>query len=205
MSTEVIPKPTADSMSEEEAAASVLIPWPHDDNKAKYLRLRACGLAQRETLRQLGLAGPTLSMWRKNPKFVALELDLPNIRKILRDEWIEIEWSRNFSIATIKDGELLEKSRKTRLVKNESTDRMEEIPVPLAKQEHEYLMKRIGNYTPQQLAAIDALRRHQGGNGEGFNFEQFMLGMRTDGPTRVTARELTVELPSVPRADAVDS
>ena len=203
---EVLPPTTADSMSEKEAAASVIIPWPNDDNKAKYLRLRACGLAQRETLRQLGLAGPTLSTWRKNPKFVALEEDLHNVRKILRDEWIVIEWSRNFAIATLKDGEVMTKSRRTREVKNESTGKMESIPVPLSKQEHEWLMKRSGMYTPQQLAAVDALSRSQSEQSDVFNWQGFMLEMRnTDGSRKIVARELTVELPSMQGADETDS
>jgi len=120
------PRTTADVMTEKEAVASTLIPWAHDDNKAKYLRLRACGHAIRETLRYLGLGKSTLSLWRKDTKFCELEDDLPNIRKVLVKEWVELEWTRNFSIATMKDGDLLEKSRRTRLVENPSTGKMED-------------------------------------------------------------------------------
>jgi len=85
-----------------------------------------------------------------------LRVNIPNYRKELSKEYVEIEFFRNFRYALEKD---------YRVLKQSLTDE------PMGKQDHDYLLKLRSQYTPQQLQILEAI---VSGEGSGFNFAKFV-------------------------------
>jgi len=63
-----------------ESIAQSIIPYPYDDNRAKYLGLRSSGFTPKEATKLLGLTGAALSIWRRNREFFEFERRLPEFR-----------------------------------------------------------------------------------------------------------------------------
>jgi len=145
--------------SPEVSIASTIVPWDRDDERALYFGYRASGLSVRETLHMIQRSKPWLSLQRRNPSFVDLEHRIPEFRRELSKEYVEIEFFRNFRLVLEKDHQIIQKS--LNLKKGDT----------LSRQEHEYLIKLRSQYSPTQIQILEAIV--QGGQG-GFNFAQFV-------------------------------
>ena len=162
--TEFLEKTT--KSTPEESIAQSLVPYNLDDDRARYLGLRSSGFTIREALKLIGKAHSTLSYWRLDAEFVALEARLPELRKQLSLEYANLEFLRNYRLILEKDYRVLKASL------DSGTD--------LTKQEHEYLLKMRSHYTPQQLQVIEALLGI-GKATDGFDFTRMILEIsRTD-------------------------
>ena len=145
--------------SPEVSIASSIIPWDRDDERALYFGYRASGLSVRETLHMIQRSKPWLSLQRHDPVFVDLEKRIPEFRRELSKEYVEIEFFRNFRLILEKDHQIIQKS--LNLKKGET----------LSRQDQEYLIKLRSQYSPTQIQILEAIV--QGGEG-GFNFAQFV-------------------------------
>jgi len=105
----------------------------------------------------LGLKMSWLDEQRQDESFSAIELKVPEIRKELSKEYIELDFFRNFRMVLEKDYRILDKSIR------------EEV---LSKQEHDYLLKLRSAYSPQQLQIIEQVMKGVGGND--FNLAQWV-------------------------------
>lgn len=140
--------------------ATTLIPWRKDDNRARYLGYLACGFSPEESLYMMGLKLEWLDEQRQSPDFAAFELKVPEIRKELSREYIELDFFRNFRMVLEKDYRVLKKALEFSNVGIMST------------QDHQYLLKMRSAYTPQQL---QILAQVMSGVGEGgFNFADWI-------------------------------
>ncbi len=148
----------------EVSITSAIIPFVYSDDRAKFLGYRACGMSIREALQLVGKSKPTLSFWRKDPIFVETENRIPEYRKELSKEYVEIEFFRNFRLALEKDYRIL-----TRAL-NPPKD-AQGFEIPMTKQDHDYLIKMRSQYSPQQLQVLEVIIS---GNGSGFNFAQWV-------------------------------
>lgn len=138
--------------------ATTLIPWRKDDDRARYMGYLACGFHPEEALYVLGLTIEWLEEQRRDESFSAIELKIPEIRKELSKEYIELDFFRNFRLVLEKDYRILTKSIQTDVVLN--------------KQEHEYLLKLRSAYSPQQLAVLEQVMKGIGA--EDFNFMKYV-------------------------------
>ena len=148
----------------ETAIASSVIPWPFDDSKGMYLGYRACGFSVREALRAIGVGKSSLSNWRaEDAKFVELENDLPNIRKELAKQYVELEFLRNFRLALDLDYKKLQLAHKL-IIDHETGE-----PADMTKFDQDYVLKMRGQYTVDQMKALEAIV----GQNTGFNFAEW--------------------------------
>ncbi len=170
-----------------EAIAQSIIPYPYDDNRAKYLGLRSSGFTPKEATKLLGLTGSALSGWRRDPEFVSLEKRLPEFRKQLALEYASLEFYRVFRLITEKDVRVVKKSLEVEVNEEGNT-----VSVPMTKEENSYLLKLRSFYTLQQMQVLAALG--SGGSAEGFNFTDLIKDMGRKGGLKVTARQETVEI-----------
>jgi len=161
--------PNSDTPSEV-AIAQTLLPWRRDDNRAKYFGYLACGITIEEALYMLGLDMTWLDEQRRDTAFSQLELRIPEIRKELSKEYIELDFFRNFKLVLEKDYRILRKSIE------------EEI---MTRQEHEYLLKLRTAYTPQQLQILEQAMR--GISSDGWNFSEFI----TNNQDKLRSVEIT--------------
>ena len=145
----------------EESIPRSLVPWNRDDDRSRYLGLRASGFTIREALGLIGKAGSTLSLWRHDPTFHDLENNIPELRKTLALEYAGLEFLRNYRLILEKDFRVLKGSltRKTVL-----GDDGKSSVTPQDAQDFQYLLKLRPHYSPQQLQAIEQLFGR--GNGE---------------------------------------
>lgn len=140
--------------------ATTLIPWRKDDNRARYLGYLACGFSPEESLYMMGKKLDWLEEQRQSSDFAAFELKVPEIRKELSREYIELDFFRNFRMVLEKDYRVLKKALEFSDVGIMST------------QDHQYLLKMRSAYTPQQL---QILAQVMSGVGEGgFNFAKWV-------------------------------
>jgi hypothetical protein len=150
--------------NKETAIASAVIPWPFDDNKGMYLGYRACGFSVREALRAIGVGKSSLSNWRaEDSKFVELENDLPSIRKELAKNYVELEFLRNFRLALDLDYKKLQLAHKL-IIDHETGE-----PTEMTKFDQDYVLKMRGQYTVDQMKALEAIV----GQNTGFNFAEW--------------------------------
>ena len=148
----------------EVAIATSLIPWRKDDNRARYLGYLACGFMPEEALYMLGLTMSWLEEVRQEVEFSQYELQVPEIRKELSKEYIELDFFRNFRLVLEKDYRVLRTS-----LGLEVDDTGE--PVTMKPYDQQYLLKMRSNYTPQQLQIIEQVISNTGGD---FNFAQWV-------------------------------
>lgn len=175
---DALSKPDARGATPAESIARSIIPWPYDDDKSRYLGLRASGFTRREACKFLGIANNTVSWWKSAyPDFNKIEDNLPEYRKILAHEYVDIEYTRNFRLVLEKDFRVLVKSLKT----------MEELAVEddmWSKTDNEYLLKIRGQYTPQMLKAISDLAQGVKDDKE-FNFMDVIKDLAAKGEGRM--------------------
>ena len=149
--------PTGSDTPKEVSIATTLIPWRKDDNRARYMGYLACGFNPEESLYMLGLTVGWLEEQRQDEGFNTIELQVPEIRKELSKEYIELDFFRNFRLVLEKDYRILKQA-----IYNEV----------LPKQSHEYLLKLRSAYTPQQLQILEQVMKGVG-SGE-FNFAKLV-------------------------------
>ena len=140
--------------------AETLIPWRKDDNRARFLGYLACGFHVEEALYMLGLNMVWLEEQRLDETFNTFELKVPEIRKELSKEYIELDFFRNFRLVLEKDYRVLKKSIEL------------EEGVAMSPQDHQYLLKMRSAYTPQQLQIIEQVAKGVGGSD--FNFAKMV-------------------------------
>ena len=148
----------------EVAIATSLIPWRKDDNRARYLGYLACGFMPEEALYMLGLTMSWLEGVRAEDDFSTYELQVPEIRKQLSKEYMEIDFFRNFRMVLAKDEMVLKTS--LGMLKDEDGE-----VVQMKPYDQQYLLKMRSTYTPQQLQIIEQVIRGTGGD---FNFAKVM-------------------------------
>jgi len=163
-----------------ESIAQSIVPYNRDDDRARYLGLRASGFAIREALKLLGKAKSTLSAWRHDEVFSDLESRIPELRKTLATEYVGLEFLRNFRLVLEKDYRVIKKS-----LFNEDE---------MTLQENQYLTRMRAYYTPQQLQVMEALIRGESdGSGE-FNFTDLAIELsRTTERVKIETRDRSGE------------
>ena len=142
----------------EVSVATTLIPWSKDDNRARYMGYLACGFNPEEALYMLGLKVEWLEEQRQDESFNIFELKVPEIRKELSKEYIELDFFRNFRMVMEKDYRVLKHAL--------------DMGGGLTNQEHQYLIKMRSAYTPQQLQILEQVMKGVGA--EGFNFARWV-------------------------------
>lgn len=150
--------------------AEQLVPY-HDDSeesnkKLKYLSYRASGFTITESASLTPCHLKSVRRWRVSDlEFKRLDGEgLADLRKLLCNQYLDIEFTRNFRLVMQKDFQVLYKS---------VTDNL------LSKEEHEYLLKLRNHYTPQHLAMIKQLL--SGGSiQEPFDFTRLTLTIRRE-------------------------
>lgn len=146
--------------SDELSIAQSVIPYNYDTHKARFLAYRACGFKPREAMRMVGIRASSVSEWRSlDQLFVDTENNLPNIRKRLSEEFVNLEFLRNYTLILKKDYDVINKSV---FMKD-----------GLSNQEHQYLLRARAHYTPQQMEVIKALAGEQ--SGQGFDFTKIII------------------------------
>lgn len=166
-----------------ESIAQSIIPYPYDDNRAKYLGLRSSGFTPKEATKLLRLTGSALSGWRRDPEFVSLENRLPEYRKQLALEYASLEFYRVFRLITEKDVRVVKKSLE---VDKEGNS------MPMAKEDYKYLLKMRSFYTLQQMQVLAVMAI--GESAEGFNFTDLVKEMGRKGGLKVTAKRESIEV-----------
>ena len=151
----------------EESIPRAVVPWNRDDDRSRYLGLRASGFTIREALALIDTAKSTLSHWRKDPKFLDLEERLPEYKKELALEYVALETIRNFRLVLEKDRRVFQESLVKRTKTIEIDGKSVVVPVGMDSQDFQYLLKARAFYTPQQLQAIEQLFGHNGSSGSG--------------------------------------
>ncbi len=120
----------------------------------------ACGFNTDEALYMLGKTQEWLEEQRRDDGFNAIELKVPEIRKELSKEYIELDFFRNFRLVLEKDYRVLNKAIR------------EDMDNVLSKHEHEYLLKLRSAYTPQQLQILEQVMKGTGP--DNFNFARWV-------------------------------
>lgn len=153
-STEVLQPESEDP--KQVSIATTLIPWRKDDNRARFLGYLACGFSVEEALYMLGLKLDWLEEQRQDDSFSYFELHMPEIRKELSREYIELDFFRNFRLVLEKDYRVLRKALE-----------LDDMAI-MTNQDHQYLLKMRSAYNPQQLQILEQVMKGVGGSD--FNF-----------------------------------
>ena len=151
--------PLGSDTPKEVSIATTLIPWRKDDDRARYLGYLACGFHTEESLYMLGRKLSWLEEQRQDPEFCAFELKVPEIRKELSKEYIELDFFRNFRMVLEKDYRVLKRA-------------LEMGDTVMTNQDHQYLLKMRSAYTPQQLQILEQVMKGVGE--DGFNFARWV-------------------------------
>ena len=174
--------PTEIAPGDAEQIAKSIVPYNRDDARCRYLGLRASGFGIREALRLISKAQSTLSSWRHDEVFVDLESRIPELRQKLALEYVNLEFLRNYRLILEKDYRVISASLSSK--KDEDGNL-----IPMNKQDHEYLIKMRGHYTPQQLQIMETLFMADK-SGQGFDFTNFVLSMsRTKEEVKIETRQ----------------
>jgi len=144
---------------EQISIVSTIVPYDKDDARSLYFGYRSSGYSVREALRTIDRGKSWLSTCRLDPEFVKLEVRIPEFRRELSKEYVELEFFRNFRMVMEKDYQVLRKS-----LSKDPAD-------ILTKQESEYLLKLRTQYNPAQIQILEAIVKGEKG---GFNFAQFV-------------------------------
>lgn len=161
-SSELLP---ASDTPKQVAIAASLLPWRKDDLRSKYFSYIACGFTAEESLYMIGLGFEWLERQREDDTFATFELRIPEIRKELSKEYIELDFFRNFRMVLEKDYRTL---RKALDMERDATGEI----VPISKYEQQYLLKMRAAYTPQQLQILGQVM--SGVGAENFNFAKWI-------------------------------
>lgn len=175
--------------SPEESIPRCIVPYNRDDDRSRYLGLRASGFTIREALGLIGKAKSTLSLWRHDITFCELENNIPELRKTLALEYASLEFLRNYRLILEKDYRVIKGSLTRKSDIDESTGRT--IIRPQDAQDFQYLLKLRPHYTPQQLQAIEQLFSNGHGKEEDIrrNWTDIVLTMsRTKEEVKIETR-----------------
>jgi len=122
---------------------SLLPLYMDGDKKAAYLGYLVAGFSRVEAKRLTGIHDKTLTRWTQNdPDFVEFVSKIPDVRKDLSNQLLDIEFTRNFKLVLTKDFKVLYK---------DATGK------PLNEREQQYLAIIRKFYTPQHLALLRQL------------------------------------------------
>jgi hypothetical protein len=169
----------------EEAIPRTLVPYNRDDDRSRYLGLRASGFTIREALGLIGKAKSTLSAWRKEPAFLNLEENIAELRKTLAIEYAGLEFLRNYRLILEKDFRVIKGSLTRKVTVGEDG---KSYTSPQDSQDFQYLLKLRVHYTPQQLQAIEQLFG-RGTSQTEFNWSDFVLTMsKTKEEVKIESR-----------------
>lgn len=163
-----------------------IVRYARDDDRSRYLGLRASGFTIREALGLLGKAKSTVSMWRRDETFRNLENSIPELRKTLALEYVSLEFLRNLRLIMEKDYRVIKGSltRKTILGDDGKVH-----TIAQDSQDFQYLLKARAFYTPQQLQAIEQLFGRGDESGKEFNWTDFVMTLeRTKESVRIETR-----------------
>jgi len=167
MQNDTLQLPSAEP--KEVSAAASLIPYRRDDLRTKYLGYLACGFSDEEALYVLGLNRTWIELMRQDSKFTDLEERIPELRKVLSQEYTEMDFYRNFRMVLEKDHRVLRTSLGMEMVEDEDTGEM--VPVELSSFDQQYLLRMRTAYTPQQLQLLEAVA---GGGDGSVNFAEWV-------------------------------
>lgn len=140
-------------LSPTEGMVQAMLPLYMDgDKKATYLGYLVAGFSRVEAKRLTGIHDKTLTRWTQgDPDFVAFVAKIPDVRKDLSNQLLDIEYTRNFKLVLAKDFKVLYK---------DATGKT------LNEQEQQYLAIIRKFYTPQHLALLRQLLAGDGKVGE---------------------------------------
>ena len=138
-----------------ESIAQSIIPVMDREDKNRYLALRACGLSVREAVRLIPSYGKdghlteaTVRNWRNDDlDFSDAETNIKVYRDELSKEYLNFEFTRNFTLVLHKDFNILDKS-----INN---------PHQMSDDDQKYLRSIRSQYTPQQFALLQQLLTKQ--------------------------------------------
>lgn len=164
MDSTVVKSVPEETRPQEVSIASVLIPYDRDDERAMYFGYRSSGLSVREALHMIERSKPWLSAQRHDPEFVELEKRIPEFRRELAKEYVEIEWYRNFRLILEKDYRVVMRSLGAEKDGDGNV-------VEMTKADHDYLIKMRSQYNAQQLGILEQIIK---GGGDGFNFSRWI-------------------------------
>lgn len=140
-----------DQGAPELSVASTLVPYDRDDSRSRYFGYRCCGFSIREALQMISRSKQWLSWCRtSDAQFAALEQKIPEMRKELSKEYLQLDFYRNFRLALEKDYRVL--NRSLGFEKD-----IEGNAVLMTSYDHEYLLKMRSQYSPQQLQILEAI------------------------------------------------
>lgn len=151
--------------SPEVSVASAVVPWDRDDERALYFGYRSSGLSVRETLNIIERSKAWLSGQRHDPVFVDLEGRIPEFRKTLSKEYVELDFYRNFRLILHKDHQIIKRS--LGMEKDENGE-----VVQLTNKDQEYLIKLRSQYSPAQIQILEQV---VSGKEDGFNWAKFVM------------------------------
>lgn len=159
---------------------------PDDTKRSDYFGHRIAGFSVRKAMFLAGCSMRSVKRWRElDPEFNKLDtVGLVEARKQLSSEYINIEFTRNYHMVLQKDFDILIKAI---------------TGVALSPQEHQYLLKLRGHYTPQQLMLIKQLVGEVE-SGEPFDFTKLTFTLREEKRELVIKAE-TDGVSSLPQAD----
>ena len=123
----------------EVSAATTLIPYRRSDDRAKYLSWLCCGFSDEEALYVLGLNRTWLADARLDSKFTDLEERIPEFRKELSREYVELDFQRNFRMLLEKDQRVIRKSLGMELEWDKEAGEM--VPAEMTAFDQQYLLK----------------------------------------------------------------
>lgn len=152
----------------EVSAATTLIPYRRGDDRAKYLSWLCCGFNDEESLYVLGLTTSWLAIARLDSKFTDLESRIPEFRKELSREYIDMDFQRNFRMVLEKDRRVMMRALEMELVEDEDGKM---VPAEMTSFDQQYLLRLRSAYTPQQLQLLEAV---VAGDDGGFNFAKWV-------------------------------
>ncbi len=115
-----------------------------DSKKARYLSYRISNFSIRESIKLAKVSDKQVRRWRDaDSKFAHLDGDgLTELRKTMANEFLDMQFTRNFRMVLEKDF--------TVLYKDATGD-------PMTASELKYMEKIRGHYTPQSLAMVKQL------------------------------------------------
>ena len=165
------------SLTETEGIVQSLVPYivnsyVEGGKKSKYFGYILAGFSKYEAVKLAKVHIKTVNHWEKDPEFIQMMDQLPELKKQLSDQIIDIEYTRNFRLLLDKDFKILFK------------DAMGETLTPA---EDDYLKLIRKFYTPQQLVMIKQLVGGGPQTTESFDFTKTIIELR------LTKEEVHVE------------
>lgn len=167
MTDRQVPQPKSDTL---EAAKSIMpllgVGDVTSENKALYLSYRMTGFSVREACKLADIHEYTVRRWRgtsqqegskhlADPQFAELEAACSGPdRAKLRKEILHLLFTRNYRLVLERDFEVLMKALGKVEVRTEAGDY---VKVPPSVEDHQYLLRARGHYTPQQAEVIERM------------------------------------------------